>query len=79
MRLGRETIDARVIRPTPVFPGLKRAKFGHKRHYRTLKCGAVSECGFVMKTKMTVYSPDADRSVTCALIHINSVEALQAN
>ena len=32
-----------------------------------------------MKTKMIVYYPDDDCSVTCALIHINSVEALQAN
>lgn len=36
------------------------------------------ECGFVMKTKMIVYYP-ADRSVTCALVHVNSVEALQAS
>jgi len=28
---------------------------------------------------MIAYYPDDDRSVTCALIHINSVEALQAN
>lgn len=38
-----------------------------------------SECGFVMKTRVIVNYPDEDRSVTCALIHINSVEALQAN
>jgi hypothetical protein len=37
------------------------------------------ECAFVMKTKMIVYYPNDDRSVTCALVHINSVEALQAN
>jgi len=32
-----------------------------------------------MRTKMIAYYPDDDRSVTCALIHIKSVEALQAN
>lgn len=37
------------------------------------------ECAFVMKTRMIVYYPDDDRSVTCSLVHINSVEALQAN
>lgn len=37
------------------------------------------ECAFVMKTRVIVYYPDEDRSVTCALIHINSVETLQAN
>jgi hypothetical protein len=26
-----------------------------------------------------VYYPDDDRSVTCSLVHINSVEALQAS
>jgi hypothetical protein len=37
------------------------------------------ECAFVMKTKMIVYYPDDDRSVTCSLVHVNSIEALQAN
>jgi len=37
------------------------------------------ECAFVMKTKMIVYYPDEDRSVTCSFVHINSVEALQAS
>jgi hypothetical protein len=37
------------------------------------------ECAFVMKTRVIVYYPDEDRSVTCALVHINSVEALQAS
>jgi hypothetical protein len=37
------------------------------------------ECAFVMKTRVIVYYPVDDRSVTCALIHIDSVEALQAN
>jgi hypothetical protein len=37
------------------------------------------ECAFVMKTKMIVYYPDDDRSVTCSLEHVNSIEALQAN
>lgn len=36
------------------------------------------ENAFVMKTKMIVYYPDDDRSVTCSLVHVNSVEALQA-
>jgi hypothetical protein len=36
------------------------------------------ECAFVMKTRVIVYYPDDDRSVTCSLVHINSVEALQA-
>ena len=38
-----------------------------------------AECAFVMKTRVIVYYPDDDRSVTCALVHINSVETLQAN
>jgi len=37
------------------------------------------ECAFVMKSKMIVYYPDDDRSVTCSLVHINSIETLQAN
>jgi hypothetical protein len=37
------------------------------------------ENAFVMKTKMIVYYPDDDRSVTCSLVHVNSIEALQAN
>ena len=37
------------------------------------------ECALVMKTKMIVYYPDNDWSVTCALVHVNSVEILQAS
>ena len=37
------------------------------------------ECALVMKTKVIVGYPDEDRSVTCSLIHVNSVEALQAS
>ncbi len=37
------------------------------------------ECAFVMKTKMIVYYPADDRSVTCSLVHVNSVDALQAS
>ncbi|MFM7136686.1 MAG: hypothetical protein ACKO1M_06405 [Planctomycetota bacterium] len=37
------------------------------------------ECAFVMKTEMIVYYPDDDRSVTCSLVHVNSIEALQAS
>lgn len=37
------------------------------------------ECAFVMKTRVIVYYPDDDRSVTCSLINVNSVEALQAS
>lgn len=33
----------------------------------------------VMNTRAIVYHPDDDRSVTCSLVHINSVETLQAN
>ena len=36
------------------------------------------ECAFVMKTKVLVYYPEDDRGVMCALVHINSVESLQA-
>jgi hypothetical protein len=36
------------------------------------------ECAFVMKTRVLVYYPEEDRSVMCALVHINSVETLQA-
>jgi hypothetical protein len=37
------------------------------------------ECAFVMKTRMIVYYPDDDRSVTCSLVNVNSIEALQAD
>ena len=37
------------------------------------------ECALLMKTRMVVYYPDDDRSMTCALVHINSVETLQAS
>lgn len=37
------------------------------------------ECALLMKTKVIVGYPEEDRSVTCALVHINSVEALQAS
>jgi hypothetical protein len=37
------------------------------------------ECALLMKTRMVVYYPDDDRSVTSALVHINSVETLQAS
>ena len=37
------------------------------------------ECALVMKTKVIVGYPEEDRTVTCALVHINSVEALQAS
>ena len=36
------------------------------------------ECALVMKTKVIVGYPEEDRSVTCSLVQINSVEALQA-
>jgi hypothetical protein len=32
-----------------------------------------------MKTKVIVGYPDDDRSVTCALVHVNSIETLQAS
>lgn len=37
------------------------------------------ECALVMKTKVIVGYPEEDRTVTCALVHINSVESLQAS
>jgi hypothetical protein len=37
------------------------------------------KCALVMKTKVIVGYPEEDRTVTCALVHINSVEALQAS
>jgi len=37
------------------------------------------ECAIVMKTRVIVGYPEEDRTVTCGLVHINSVEALQAN
>ena len=37
------------------------------------------ECALVMKTRVIVGYPDEDRSVTCSLINVNSVEALQAS
>jgi predicted GH43/DUF377 family glycosyl hydrolase len=36
------------------------------------------ECALLMNTRVLVYYPEKDRSVYCALIHINAVEALQA-
>jgi predicted GH43/DUF377 family glycosyl hydrolase len=36
------------------------------------------ECAIVMNTRVLVYYPEKDRSVYCALIHINAVEALAA-
>ena len=35
------------------------------------------ECVLLMKTKLIVGYPEEDRSVHCALIHINSIETLQ--
>lgn len=35
------------------------------------------ECVIVLKSKIVVGYPDDERTVHCALIHINSVEALQ--
>ncbi len=37
------------------------------------------ECALLMRTRVIVYYPDDDRSVTCAIVHINSVETLQAS
>jgi len=37
------------------------------------------ECALVMKTKIIVGYPDDDRSVTCALVHVNSIETLPAS
>ena len=37
------------------------------------------ECALVMKTKVIVGYPEEDRTVTCALVHVSSVEALQAS
>jgi hypothetical protein len=37
------------------------------------------ECALVMKTKIIVGYPDDDRSVTRALVHVNSIETLQAS
>lgn len=36
------------------------------------------ECAIVMKTKIILGYPEEDRSVYCPLIHINTVEPLQA-
>ncbi|MFM8733701.1 MAG: hypothetical protein ACKOC8_00670 [Pirellulales bacterium] len=36
------------------------------------------ECVLVTKTKVIVYDPEADRTTQVALIHVNSVESLQA-
>ena len=35
------------------------------------------ECVLLMKTKLIVGYPEEDRSVHCALIHIDSIETLQ--
>ena len=37
------------------------------------------ECALLMRTRVIVYYPDDDRSVTCAIVHINSAETVQAS
>lgn len=37
------------------------------------------ECALVMKTRVIIGYRDDDRSVTCSLVHINSIETLQAS
>jgi len=59
------------IRRQPFEPFVIRLSNGESHEVRH------PECAFVMKTKVLVYYPDDDRSVICALIHINSVESLQ--
>jgi hypothetical protein len=36
------------------------------------------ECAIVMKTKVILGYPEEDRAVDCALIHVNTIEPLQA-
>jgi len=36
------------------------------------------ECAIVMKTKVILGYPEEDRAVHCALIHVNTIEPLQA-
>jgi len=36
------------------------------------------ECAIVMKTKVILRYPEEDRAVDCALIHVNTIEPLQA-
>ena len=37
------------------------------------------QSALVMQTKVIVGYPEEDRTVTCSLVHVNSVEALQAS
>lgn len=61
------------LRSEPFMPFVIRMSNGEVHEIRH------PECVFVMKTRLIVYYADDDRSVTCSLIHVNSVEALQAN
>ncbi|MFM7521653.1 MAG: hypothetical protein ACKO9B_14465 [Planctomycetota bacterium] len=68
--MNAETIRE-YIRRQPFEPFVIRLSNGESHEVRH------PECAFLMKTKVLVYYPDDDRSVICALIHINAVESLQ--
>ena len=69
--MSAETIRE-FLKREPFEPFVIRMSNGEVHHIRH------PECAFVMKTKVLVYYPEDDRSVMCALVHINSVESLQA-
>ena len=70
--MNAETIKA-YLRRKPFEPFVVRMSNGEIHEIRH------PECAFVMKSRMIVYYPDDDRSVTCSLVHISSIESLQAS
>jgi hypothetical protein len=69
--MNSETIRE-FLRREPFEPFMIRMSNGEAHEVRH------PECAIVMKTKVILGYPEEDRSVSCALIHINTVEPLQA-
>jgi hypothetical protein len=69
--MNPETIRA-FLRREPFEPFIIRMSNGEVHEVRH------PECAIVMKTKVILGDPEEDRSASCALIHINTVEPLQA-
>jgi len=61
------------LRREPFEPFVSRMSNGELHEIRH------PECAIVMKTRVIVGYPEKDRSVTCSLIHVNSVETRQAS
>jgi hypothetical protein len=71
LAMNSETIRE-FLRREPFEPFMIRMSNGEVHEVRH------PECAIVMKTKVILGYPEEDRSVSCALIHINTVEPLQA-